>query len=195
MKDDFIAVFDDVFSKEECLSLINYFEELKKLDLTFDRQTVDSGNAHDRSDETAFLFEPQILSLDKTNPIVSPFFKKFWNCYEQYAKHYSVLIESEMHGINSVRLQKTLPAQGYHRWHYENSNSATSRRVIAWMIYLNDIENGGETEFLYLSKRVTAKQGRVLIWPAGFTHTHRGNPPLTNEKYILTGWLEFMGKS
>jgi hypothetical protein len=59
------------------------------------------------------------------------------------------------------------------------------------MVYLNDIEDGGETEFLYLSKRVKPVTGRVLLWPAGYTHTHRGNPPLKDTKYIITGWVEF----
>jgi hypothetical protein len=60
-------------------------------------------------------------------------------------------------------------------------------------MYLNDVEHGGETEFLYQKRRVSAKTGRVVIWPAGYTHVHRGNPPLSGEKYLLTGWLEFMG--
>ena len=58
------------------------------------------------------------------------------------------------------------------------------------MMYLNDVDDGGETEFLYQKKRIRPKQGRVLIFPAGFTHTHRGNPPLSGDKYILTSWLE-----
>jgi hypothetical protein len=63
------------------------------------------------------------------------------------------------------------------------------------MIYLNDVEEGGETEFLYQKRRVQAKQGRLVMWPAAYTHTHRGNPPLSGDKYALTGWLEFMGNS
>ena len=55
-------------------------------------------------------------------------------------------------------------------------------------LYLNTIEDGGETEFLYQGKRVKAEQGKLLIWPAGFTHVHRGNPPLKESKYILTSW-------
>jgi len=57
---------------------------------------------------------------------------------------------------------------------------------------LNDVEEGGETEFLYLKKRFKPIRDRLLIFPAGFTHTHRGNPPLSGDKYILTGWVEFM---
>jgi hypothetical protein len=61
---------------------------------------------------------------------------------------------------------------------------------MTFILYLNDIDEGGETEFLYYPKRVKAKQGRLILWPAGFTHTHRGNPPLSNTKYVMTGWIE-----
>ena len=57
------------------------------------------------------------------------------------------------------------------------------------MMYLNEGFEGGETEWLYQSRRETPKTGRVVIWPATFTHTHRGNPPLNGEKYIATSWF------
>ena len=69
------------------------------------------------------------------------------------------------------------------------TNYASSRRFLSFFWYLNDVTEGGETEFLYQGKRVDAKQGRIVIWPAGWTHLHRGNPPLSNTKYILTGWI------
>jgi len=59
------------------------------------------------------------------------------------------------------------------------------------MLYLNNIEQGGETEFLYQIKRIKPEADKLLIWPAGYTHVHRGNPPLSNDKYILTGWIEY----
>ena len=61
-------------------------------------------------------------------------------------------------------------------------------RSIAWMIYLNDVEEGGETEFLYQKKRYKPIANTALLWPGSLTHQHRGNPPLSGDKYILTGW-------
>ena len=53
---------------------------------------------------------------------------------------------------------------------------------------MNDDFDGGETEFLYQQRREEAMTGDLLIFPAAFTHTHRGNPPLGNVKYIATSW-------
>jgi hypothetical protein len=62
-------------------------------------------------------------------------------------------------------------------------------RAFVWSVYLNDVKEGGETEFLHFSKRVKPKKGRIVIWPAGFPYLHRGNPPISNEKYLLTSWM------
>jgi hypothetical protein len=89
-----------------------------------------------------------------------------------------------------MKIQKTKPGQGYHVWHTEATTRENCNRLFAFMLYLNDVDEGGETEFLYLKKRFTPQKNRLLIWPAGFTHTHRGNQPLSGEKYVITGWIE-----
>ena len=53
---------------------------------------------------------------------------------------------------------------------------------------MNDEFEGGETEFLYQQRREEAVTGDVIMFPASFTHTHRGNPPLGATKYIATSW-------
>lgn len=89
-----------------------------------------------------------------------------------------------------VKFQWTPIGGGFHPWHIEHGGgSLNSRRVLVWMIYLNDVDDGGETEFLYQMVKVKPKKGTLVMWPAGLTHPHRGNPPYSNEKFILTGWL------
>ena len=61
------------------------------------------------------------------------------------------------------------------------------------MLYLNDDYQGGETEFLYYKKRVQPERGKLLIWPAGYTHAHRGNMVLEGMKYVVTGWFHYAG--
>jgi hypothetical protein len=90
-----------------------------------------------------------------------------------------------------IKIQKTLPTEGYHVWHIEHGCIPPQNlsRAFVFSIYLNDVKEGGETEFLHFSKRVKPKTGRIVIWPAGFPYIHRGNPPLSGEKYILTSWM------
>lgn len=195
MTEDFIGVFDNVNSPKECQALIKHFEFLKSKNLVHNRQQLQDGPSFEKNDETAFLLEDDILEMTWGQPMMDPFVASFWKAYKEYVEKYSILTDVEKHGMVSIRLQRTDVGGGYHRWHCEHAASVVSRRLIAWILYLNDVEEGGETEFLYQRKRVSSKTGRLLMFPAGFTHTHRGNPPLSNEKYILTGWLEYLGSA
>lgn len=191
-ENNFVGIYDNALTREECKSIIEYFEEMKKYNLVFDRQSYGDSLAHEKQDETCFVFDPDTFYIDKTHPVLMTVMDKFWNCYNEYVKKYSILIKSNKQGITSVRVQKTNPGGGYHTWHYENDGRHFSNRLAAFIIYLNTVPVGGETEFLYQHERIAAVEGRVVIWPAGFTHTHRGNQPISGSKYIVTGWVEYL---
>ena len=84
---------------------------------------------------------------------------------------------------------------GYHHWHSEvyprEQNCETLHRVLLFMFFLNDVREGGQTDFFYQGKSVEPKAGRMVIAPAGFTHTHKGNVPVSSDKYIVTSWILF----
>ena len=61
-------------------------------------------------------------------------------------------------------------------------------REFVIITYLNDDFDGGETEFLYQGIRVKPEKGKTVIFPASYTHMHRGNPPIGGTKYIATTW-------
>ena len=98
----------------------------------------------------------------------------------------------------SINLQKYISGQGgYPYWHCElypkagDSQSETLHRTLLWTIYLNDGFAEGETEFLHQQRKIAPKAGTLLIAPAAFTHTHRGNMPKGGDKYIATSWILF----
>jgi len=98
----------------------------------------------------------------------------------------------------SINLQKYISDQGgYPYWHCElypkpgDAQSETLHRTLLWTIYLNDGFDEGETQFLYQRRKITPKTGSLLIAPAAFTHTHRGNMPKGGNKYIATSWVLF----
>jgi hypothetical protein len=95
-----------------------------------------------------------------------------------------------------INLQRYFADQGgYPYWHSEiypkQDDGETLHRVLLWTIYLNDAFEDGETEFLYQRRRIVPRTGSLLIAPAGFTHTHRGNRPKGGNKYIATSWVLF----
>jgi hypothetical protein len=187
--DNFIGVFENAFSKEYCEDLIESFEKSIAAGFGLSRQ-VNEGTSGLAKKDTQLFNNTQGLKINIYN--VSHFNEIFWsNCYPKYEEQYPQIKDSDTHGNYSFKLQKTNLKEGYHLWHYESSTRSTSNRLLTWMLYLNDVEEGGETEFLYQSMRIKPKQGTLVIWPAAFTHTHRGNPPLSNAKYIVTGWTEF----
>ena len=97
-----------------------------------------------------------------------------------------------MHGIlelEDYNLQHYRPSEGFYMWHKENNGEpAVLRRHLVFMTYLTDTPNAG-TEFMTQDITVPCERGVTLIWPAPWTHTHRGQISLSHEKTIVTGWL------
>jgi len=190
--EQFIGIYEDVFSKQFCEESIKYFENMSKVGFCHNRQNFEGTAKHNKNDLTVFAHYETQINLMHTQALITEFNSVFWNnCYSDYSNTYSSLQDASKHSIHACRVQKTEIGGGYHTWHFESSSREVSNRLMAWMVYLNDVEEGGETEFLYQHMRIKPKEGTLLIFPAGYTHTHRGNPPLSNSKYILTGWVEF----
>jgi len=188
--EDFIGVWEGFVPKAFCDQLIKYGNDV--LDDTIahsigtgaldimDGASGYSGkqNRHDRS----FMLN---YHSTKWATQVNQFLKA---CAMHYVEEYSQLKKVGLVS-NDVKFQRTPPGGGYHLWHYENASSAYSQRELTWMIYLNDIEDGGETEFQYQLRRIKPTTGTVVIFPAGMTHVHKGNLVMGEQnKYIVTGW-------
>jgi hypothetical protein len=96
--------------------------------------------------------------------------------------------------IQRVNLQSYPPGGGYKIFHTERVSATppVSTRHLVFMTYLNDVEDGGGTEFLHQKFTAPARRGLTLIWPADWTHTHRGIVSPTQEKLIVTGWFNFV---
>jgi hypothetical protein len=125
--------------------------------------------------------QPVALSLDNFDECGRP--------------HLDALVQA-MYRCGPINLQKYLRASGgYHHWHSEiypqNASCESLHRVLLFQFYLNDVADGGETEFLYQNRKVEARQGRLIIAPAGFTHTHKGHVARSGDKYVATSWILF----
>ena len=190
---DFIEIYDNAFSRGLCDELIHWFELCSERQFTSHNLPFDPQEGPPpisiRSDESVSIPIDSVDMLSLPAHICNAIHKDLNKCFFEYSKKYDM---GNM-PLSNVRfkIHKVKPGQGYHVWHCENSHEYPSlTRVLAWMAYLKVPEEGGETEFLYQSKRIEPIVGRTLIWPAYFTHMHRGNPPLKGIKYYITGWFE-----
>jgi len=122
----------------------------------------------------------------------NPFILMYRKLLFGYIKEYNAVYDNplaEMTIADGFNIQHYKPGEGYLNWHSERSIHLTHQRALTFMTYLNDVEDGGGTEFKYQGLRHNAKKGKTLIWPSDFTHTHRGQKSETEEKYITTGWF------
>lgn len=113
---------------------------------------------------------------------------------DQQLKH----LVSNIFTVDHINLQHYEQARGgYYHWHSEHFPHPTDpaqrslHRVLFWLLFLNDVDEGGETEFCYQGTKIKPKKGSLILSPCSFTHTHRGNVPLSGDKTILTSWVMY----
>jgi hypothetical protein len=186
---NFIGIFDNYMPDMIIDNIVKWFKIEEERKNIYNRLQAENCSNVFKKDETVFLdFIENAGWMQKIPGLVENFFQviKIYT-KEIPIQHYLNYKDLD---FNQMRVQKTLPGGGYHVWHIEASDTVEMlKRVLTFTIYLNEVEEGGETEFLYQSVRVKPVKGRIVIWPASFPFVHRGNPPLSNEKYILTSWL------
>ena len=185
---NFIGVYDNYIPEQECNKAIRLYEDQNKFSNTVNRIGFEKASILQKQDQQFFAASNNIdVWWEELKPMVVNF-DLAWN---HYIKNTGA---DDAYGVpfhfTNMKIQKTLPTEGYHVWHIEHGKGFKNEaRAFVFSIYLNDVEEGGETEFLHFSKRVKPKTGRIVIWPAAFPYLHRGNPPLSGEKYILTSWM------
>ena len=186
---NFIGIYDNYITKEECNKAIELYEDQNKFNNTINRIGFEKASVLQKQDQQYFAAPTNVdVWWEKLKPMMVNF-DLAWNHYVKNTGADEAYDGDPFH-FTTLKIQKTLPTEGYHVWHIEHGKGFDNEpRAFVFSIYLNDVEDGGETEFLHFSKRVKPKTGRIVIWPAAFPYLHRGNPPLKDSKYILTSWM------
>tara|TARA_Y100001968_G_C19292916_1_gene685141 strand:- start:79 stop:681 length:603 start_codon:yes stop_codon:yes gene_type:complete len=134
---------------------------------------------------------PQELNL-KGNEIFNEYFKILYEFYKDYNEQWPFLasIVSNLE-IGTFNIGKYMPGEHFKKIHTERANLGSLHRLLAFMTYLNDVKDGGSTYFSHYDLDIKPQKGLTIIWPAEWTHAHKGNVINTGSKYIITGWLTF----
>ena len=130
----------------------------------------------------------------KDYQIFVEYFNHLNKCFLDYKEQFPFLKTfANKTSIGPFNIQKYSSGDHFSQLHCERTSISTLHRLFAWMTYLNDVddEDGGTTDFDYYNIKVKPVCGKTLIWPAEWTHAHYGSILKKNEKYIITGWIDF----
>ena len=171
-----------------CDDIISYFE------LNLAKQTTGQtrvGLNPNFKDSIDIRITPKEIILPG-NEVFRIYFEKLFECYKHYIDEWPFLKDlGQGLEIGSFNLQRYMPGQHFKKIHTERSCIETSHRIFAFMTYLNNVEKGGSTYFSHYDLEIQPRKGLTLIWPAEWTHAHRGNILNSGSKYIITGWIHF----
>jgi hypothetical protein len=185
-REDFIRIYPGAFPAEQARALTAHLKGLFAQGFGRSRQEG-GGRTKTVHDDLQIGDIREVDGADYRTTVMPALFE----CLKKYVDEFDILASCTLVGW-WLKAQLTRKGEGYHAWHFESSNFLHAKRVLAWSIYLNDDYQGGELEFLYFGKRVKLGEGDVVIFPAAFSHTHRGNMVTEGEKLLLTGWYELV---
>ena len=173
-----------------CDELITYFESNQNKQK---RGTSGVGKNLDIKNSIDITVSPKEIRLPG-NEVFEKYFHNLFSCYKDYVLQWPFLsVFPENLQVGKFNLQRYQSGQHFQSMHAERTSLETLHRVFAWMTYLNDVDvkEGGSTFFSHYGLEVQPRKGLTLIWPAEWTHAHKGNLLNADSKYIITGWMHF----
>ena len=174
-----------------CSEIIEFFENNKKLQ----KQGITAQGKNLKLKKTTDI---TINPNDLKNPkfkILEKYIDELHKCYMDYQKQWPFLKTMlKKIDIPAFNIQKYSRGDHFAHLHSERTSLSTLHRLFAWMTYLNDVEDGGKTNFSHYGISIQPQTGKTLIWPAEWTHVHTGEILNGGKKYIITGWMHFSSK-
>lgn len=181
---DYIRVYDAALPREFCIRLVTAFQQSPAMHVKRERGW------------RAGLEESAWTELDLT-PLGDKAFRDYFRGHideylQRYNRDVSLAIPVPASPLMAeLRLKRYLPETGDgFQLHFDSIN-AVAQRYLVFLWYLNDVAEGGETEFPDLQVKVRPRAGRLLMFPPYWMFQHAGLPPRSGEKYILSTYLLF----
>ena len=181
---DFIQVFDNVLTSDQCKNITKYLDSQEKI-----LGKVGSNELNLKIKECWEVYG------DFSNPnwVDSLLMEKL----TEYVPLYRSMHPELNNHVQQWRLdprynmKKYDPGKGYYGKHCETESVSSAFRMLVWMFYFNTVTDNGGTIFDNYDRITDAVEGRLVIWPAYWTHMHRGIVSNTQTKYIASGWYSF----
>ena len=171
-----------------CSDITNFFEDNKNLQ----KQGVTAqGKNLNVKKTTDITVRPDDLKKPKFG-ILKQYINELHKCFLDYQNQWPFLkFMIKTVDIPSFNIQKYSRGDHFASLHSERTTLNTLHRLFAWMTYLNNVDDGGQTNFSHYGIKIKPETGKTLIWPAEWTHAHTGEVLKSGTKYIVTGWIHF----
>ncbi len=191
MTEDFIRIYKNVAPDGFCEQMVIFIDQLQQNGVGNTRQQSEGVDPLVKNDYQICFNDDMNFPEFEGEKAKEIILRVVQQAFDKYTEEFSYLRSIRCQSYY-VKAQKTSPGGGYHIWHAEQGDGWMANRILVWLWYLNSLPEGsnGETEFLYQQKRVKPESNTFVLWPAAFTHVHRGNPVFGESfKYVLTGWF------
>lgn len=191
---DFVEVYQSV--NLDCESIIDWFNNNKNIQTSgiIYRDTKSLVDTETKDTKDICLSLAHVKNDEDAAKLFYSLFSNISLAFKQYIEKYNILDDVSMEIDDNFNIQYYTKGQHFKKFHFESSGVTHRKRILTWMVYLNDVPKGGHTVFPYYDYTIQPIKGHILIWPAEFTHTHFGDV-VEDDKYIVTGWFNIVEKN
>lgn len=182
-------IYGEYISENLCDDILNFYDNNKEhqregvigSDFRIDKDFKESTDMY----VNHFCNDLFKIYASQLRNIINRYIKIYFdNCY------HNAKWGGDIDFADPINIQHYKPGGGFKKWHYERGRWS-DKRLLVFMTYLNTLNNGG-THFEHQNITTKAQKGLTVIWPAEFTHMHKGQVSFEEDKYIITGWINYI---
>lgn len=179
---DLIQIYENSLEPEACDFLIQFFEGQPQLQEKIENDSKPNFTQLNLTENCKISRDIDLMH----NEII----KKAFAYRDKYYEYMDKRVFPESHAFEQFRIKRYNPGgDDMFDTHVDVQDYSSARRFLSYLWYLNDVDDGGKTIFTGLS--ITPKKGTLIMFPPLWMFPHKGEPPLSGPKYILTGYLHY----
>ncbi len=183
---DFVTLIENFLDQDLCDEIITKFNFSREVNIG---KVVHPQAGHSQNTDKV-SFDLTISHQGEWRDIYNCIHESVAKALAQYLPHFPSLQLYPIEG-SGFKIQKYLKHHGHFTWHYDGSSPQTYNRLFALIIYLNDVESGGETMFYYQQRKIIPVRGHGILFPTSWTHMHCGCIPESGDKYIISSFFQY----
>jgi Rps23 Pro-64 3,4-dihydroxylase Tpa1-like proline 4-hydroxylase len=180
---EYIEIYKNVLTKELCDTIIQMFQNEPN------KHDGSTSGGIDKNIKNTTDFHLQNNVNKQWIDIDTQLYQALNDCLTNYRNKYDAFQVFKSINDTGFQIQRYIKGDGFYVYHHDFLADKNKYRILTFLFYLNDIEEGGETEFFYGKLRIKPEAGKCVLFPASWTFPHRAIMPISDDKYIITGWL------